>query len=128
DVTEPEIDEVESLIISKNILLEYLATMGLSIEKLKSDAEHMRGSNDTRVRLTPYIELIIDTKMPKKPVSLKIDKNELTKLSDYHFKSKRDILINMKTNKLVTKDSKPIKLPYGYKAEKIVYDAVKRYS
>jgi superfamily I DNA/RNA helicase len=129
NITFHDIQNVEAMLISKQNLLDYLDSLGYDLKTLSSMDAEFRYSNTTRKRLTPHIELLISNHIVEKPVNLKINKTELSKLADLHVNVTENQLLDLKTQSIikVTKDNNIIN-PAGLRAEIKVLSAIKKYA
>src|SRR5699024_6465680 len=128
DIEKEDILVVESMIISKETLFDYLDTLGLTVEELRMKAINFRESGDTRLMLTPHIELINSPRLAESPINLKIKKTELDKIADYHLKVHKKGLYDLKNHSSFKKKRETrVAAPPGFKAEKTVYEAIKKY-
>lgn len=122
-----DIEEIESMMIEKERLLQHLENFGLDMASLREEDELFRGSGNDRKKLNRYMELILSGHLAEKPLNLKISKTLLRRISSLHLSVREDKLVNLKTGKGFNDeiDAMLESMP-GYRAEKKVHDSIKR--
>lgn len=96
DIKFEDIKNVESMIISKKRLIDYLERLGYDNCRLKELNNQIRNANSNRRWLSDHIELIISKKLAERPVNLKINKNKLAELAEMHFNVSENQLYDLK--------------------------------
>lgn len=128
-ITSQDIQNVEAMLISKQNLLDYLHSLGYDQKTLSSMEADLRDSYTTRKRLTPHLELLISNHIAEKPVNLKINKTELSKLADIHVNVTENQLMDLKTKSIIRANTdKDIIKPAGLEAELKVLSAIRQYA
>ncbi|SDX73224.1 UvrD-helicase domain-containing protein [Salimicrobium album] len=123
-----DILEVEAMIIPKDRLWEYLDALGYNQQVLYDLNREFRDSGAVRKRMTPHMEMIMSKNKAERPINIKIDKSELTKLSDLHVKVSEKEILNLHTNSIMETIDERMVEPSGYKAERKVWNAIQNYA